>query len=115
MTRMVPAASRLTMMVLSCASPLTVKTLSAAENVAVTAGRTRRSSSLRPVSSTRGTRRDGRRRPGRLGYPIAQGLLPREQGFSPIAVVRSEQSPYQDGGPQLVHSPGAHFTLLGRL
>src|SRR5262249_22283389 len=45
---------------LSRSSPVTVNTPCAAENVAVTAGRTRRSSSSRPVSSARETRRDRR-------------------------------------------------------
>ena len=46
LTRIVPAASRQTTMVLSWASPITVKSPGRRRNVAVTAGRTRRSSSF---------------------------------------------------------------------
>ena len=79
LTRIVPAASRLMVTVLTVASPvvvgasvimpppppvssvtLTFSKPSTAENVAVTAGKTRRSSSSRPLSPTRRTCRDGR-------------------------------------------------------
>src|SRR5262249_7083002 len=59
-----------TSMVLFCASPITVNSPCAAENDAVTAGRTRRSSSSNRVSSTGRARRDGRRRPGRLVWAL---------------------------------------------
>ena len=42
----------------------------------------------------------------RHSIPIAHGLLPREQEFSPFAVVRPRLSPYRNGGPQLVQSQG---------
>ena len=66
LTRIFPAASRETTMVLSCASPSTVSTPWATAKVAVTAGRTRRSRSSSPANSTGRTRRDDRRRTGQL-------------------------------------------------
>ncbi|HEX3447492.1 MAG TPA: tetratricopeptide repeat protein [Isosphaeraceae bacterium] len=104
-------------MLLSRSSPVTVNTPCATANVAVTAGKTRRSSMSGPVRSTRGTRRDRRWRPEAESYFRRALDVARRQGakslelraaLSLARLLRERGRPVESR--QLVAEPFGWFT-----